>query len=197
MAGSSNSNQTNAQLNAGEGLPIVPPESPEYAQAESLLSSLGLEELQKLRIDVQDEIDHQIREQIPPRYESATESDSEASEGFQYNVEEIDTNDLDSDAAEDKHKMEAYHEGKLKRRFEYELDNPKIFRRTMNEGESSSVNVRMLIAKSDEDDTDEEGSGGSSEDTSSSSETSPAPSDSDDSEFYEEEGWGTDEEDLW
>ncbi|XP_026458461.1 histone H2A.Z-specific chaperone CHZ1-like [Papaver somniferum] len=163
--------------NADEELPVEQPKSPE-----------------------RDRKDEECAEKHAkaPNYGSAIESDSEASDGFEYDVEEVNTSDLDSDAAEDKRKMEAYHERRVRSRFEYELANPKIFARTMNEGEPRRVDVKMICAKSDEEDTEEEEDGeDGTEDSSSSSGTSPAPSDNDDSERYEEEGCDTGEEDFW
>ncbi|XP_026455091.1 uncharacterized protein LOC113356230 [Papaver somniferum] len=134
-----------------------------------------------------------------PKYGSTTESDSEASDGYEYGMEEANTSDLDSEAAEDKRKMNAFHDGKLRSRFAYELANPKIFARTMSEGEPSRVRVSRCIANLDyeESDDEEEEEGGDSEEETSSSGTSPAPSDSDESDCYEDEGWETDEDDWW
>ncbi|XP_026430558.1 transcription initiation factor TFIID subunit 11-like [Papaver somniferum] len=209
--------------NSDDNHPVVPPETPEYSQAKSLLPSLSVIELQKLRDEAQSEIDRRVQEQLrqreeeaaqwqsrkdeekaerhakAPRYGSATESDSEASDGFEYAVEEVNTNDLDY-AAEDKCKMDAYHDGRLKSRFEYELANPKIFARTMSEGEPSKVRVNRRISMVDDEETesDEDGEDEDSDEASSSSGTSPAASsDSDDGERYEDEGWDTDEDDWW
>ncbi|XP_026396196.1 transcription initiation factor TFIID subunit 11-like [Papaver somniferum] len=134
-----------------------------------------------------------------PRYGSATESDSEASDGFEYVVEEVNTSDLESDAAENKRNMDAYHDGILKRRFEYELANPKIFARTMSEGDPSKVRVSKRISMVDDEETesDEDGEDEDSDEASSSSGTSPASYESDDGERYEDEGRDTDEDDWW
>lgn len=131
-----------------------------------------------------------------PKFGSSTESDSEASEGYEYEVEEVDTSDLDSDAAEDKQRMNSYHDEKARRRFEYELANPKIFARTMSEGEPVAVKVSRRIADLDDESSEEEREEGDedSDDESSSSGTSPAPSDSED---YGEEGLDTDEDERW
>ncbi|XP_026396993.1 transcription initiation factor TFIID subunit 11-like [Papaver somniferum] len=201
--------------NSDDNHPVVPPETPEYSQAKSLLPSLSVIELQKLRDEAQSEIDHRVQEQLQwqsrkdeekaerhaksPRYGSATESDSEASDGFEYAVEEVNTSDLESDVAEDKRKMDAYHDGILKSRFEYELANPKIFARTMSEGEPRKVRVSRRISMVDDEETesDEDGEDEDSDEASSSSGTSSASSDSDDGECYEDEGWDTDEDDWW
>ncbi|XP_026399566.1 uncharacterized protein LOC113295442 [Papaver somniferum] len=230
--------------NSDDNHPVVPPETPEYSQDKSLLPSLSVIELQKLRDEAQSEIDRRVQEKLhqreeeaarirkerriealytawlpkflewknrkdeekverhakAPRYGSATKSYSEASDGFEYAVEEVNTSDLDSDAAEDKRKMDAYHDGRLKRRFDYELSNPKIFARTMSEGEPSKVRVSRRIAMVDDEETesDEDGEDEDIDEASSSSGTSPAASsDSDDGERYEDEGWDIDEDDWW
>ncbi|XP_026383982.1 uncharacterized protein LOC113279502 [Papaver somniferum] len=230
--------------NSDDNHPVVPPETPEYSQAKSLLPYLSVIELQKLRDEAQSEINHRVQEQLrqrekeaarirkerriealytawlpkflewqsrkgeekaerhakAPRYGSATESDSEASDGFEYDVEEVNTSNLDSNAAEDKRKMDAYHDGKLNIRFEYELSNPKIFARTMSEGEPSKVRVSRRISMVDDEETesDEDGEDEDSDEASSSSGTSlAASSDSDDGECYEDEGWDIDEDDWW
>ncbi|XP_026384412.1 transcription initiation factor TFIID subunit 11-like [Papaver somniferum] len=210
--------------NSDDNHPVFPPETPEYSQAKSLLHSLSVIELHKLRDEAQSEIDRRVQEQLrqreeeevaqwksrkdeekaerhakAPRYGSATGSDFEASDGFEYVVEEVNTSDLESDAAKDKRKMDAYHDGRLKSRFEYELSNPKIFVRTMSEGEPSKVRVRRRISMVDDKETesDEDGEDDDSDEGSSSSGTSPASSDSDDGERYEDEGWDTDKDDWW
>ncbi|XP_026378553.1 protein bfr2-like [Papaver somniferum] len=213
--------------NSDDNHPIVPPETLEYSQAKSLLPSLSVIELQKLRDEAQSEIDRRVQELLrqteeeaarirkerriealytawlpkflewksrkdeekaerhakSPRYGSATESDSEASDGFEYGVEEVNTGDLDSDAAEDKRKMDSYHDGRLKSRFEYELANPKIFARTMSEGDPSKVRVSGRIAMVDDEETESDEDG--------------EDEDSDDGEHYEDEGWDTDKDDWW
>ncbi|XP_026452288.1 prothymosin alpha-like [Papaver somniferum] len=90
-----------------------------------------------------------------PKFGSSTESDSEASEGYEYEVEEVDTSDLDSDAAEDKQRMDSYHDEKARRRFQYELANPKIFSRTMSEGEPVAVKTDSEAGDADEDEEEE------------------------------------------
>ncbi|XP_026383859.1 nucleolin 2-like [Papaver somniferum] len=192
-------------------LPNAPPVTPEFAQAKSILPSLSIEELQQLREHAQSEIDHRIQEKTrqreaeeadegkaekqakTPKFGSSTESDSEASEGYEYEVEEVDTSDLDSDSAEDKQMMNSYHDEKARRRFEYELTNPKIFARTMSEGEPVAVKVSRRIADLDDESSEEEREEGyeDSDDESSSSGTSPAPYGSKD---YGEEGLDTDED---
>ncbi|XP_026397043.1 uncharacterized protein LOC113291763 [Papaver somniferum] len=143
------------------------------------------------------------------KYGSATESDSEGGSdaGFEYPLEEINTSEDDYVAAEDKRKMEKYLDWKLQRRFEFERANPKIFARTMHEGEprvekrypviihprvahSINSNEELPEASSDEED-DESSSLGDSD-------TSPASSGSSCSERYEEdeEDWSYDDEDY-
>ncbi|XP_026459747.1 uncharacterized protein LOC113360453 [Papaver somniferum] len=232
-------NSTNSIRN----LPNAPPVIPEFAQAKSILPSLSIEELQKLREDAQSEIDHRIQEKtrqieaeedvqerkkrrfealynawLPkflkwqerkdeekdekqaktPKFGSTTENDSEASKGYEYEVEEVDTSDLDSDAAKDKQWMNTYHDEKARRLIEYELANLKLFARTMSEGESVAMRVSRQIADLDDESSEEEREEGDedSDDESSSSGTSPAPSDSD-SEDYGEEGLDTDEDEWW
>ncbi|XP_026419863.1 protein bfr2-like [Papaver somniferum] len=131
-----------------------------------------------------------------PKFGSSTESDSEASEGYEYEVEEEDTSELDSDAAEDKQRMNSYHDEKARRRFEYELSNPKIFARTMSEGEPVAVKVSRRIADLDDESSEEEREEGDedSDDESSSSGTYPVPSDR---EYYGEEGLDTNEDERW
>ncbi|XP_026452280.1 uncharacterized protein LOC113352705 [Papaver somniferum] len=193
-------NSTNSDGN----LLIAPPETPEFVRAKLVLPSLSIMELQRLRDDTHYEIDQRKDEEKAekqaktPRYESATESDSKALNGGEYEVEEVNTSDLDSDAAEDKRRMKSYHDGKTRSRFEYELSNPKIFARTMSEGEPVGVRISRRMADLDAETTEEEREEGDedSDDESSSIGTSPASSDSD-SENYGEEGLDTDEEDWW
>ncbi|XP_026442458.1 transcription initiation factor TFIID subunit 11-like [Papaver somniferum] len=128
-------------------------------------------------------------------YGSATKEDSEESEeGMEYDIEEVNTSDLDSDAAADKARMDEYNDRKLKGIFEFELLNPKIYARTMREGESSSDSEETL---EDETDGDRDGSDADDvESTPSSVDTSPAPSESADEWFREEEDWNSDDDDY-
>ncbi|XP_026396262.1 VID27-like protein [Papaver somniferum] len=177
-----------------------------------------MDELMKLRDDVQSgrkEEERSLKREKGRKYGSATESDSEAEsdEGFEYPVEEINTNEEDSDVAEDKRKMQRYLDWKLRRRFEFERANPNIFSRTMHEGEpkvEEKSHVRIFprsahveeSSESDEDlpdvsrDEDEEDS---DEESSSygDNDTSLASSGSSYSEWYEgDEDWSYDEEDF-
>ncbi|XP_026429855.1 luc7-like protein 3 [Papaver somniferum] len=126
-----------------------------------------------------------------PKYGSVTESDSKSIDGFEAEGE-METIDLDSDAyggqEEDNHGRMVYDEKHLRSRFEYEIANPKILSRTMNEGESKRLKVSLNVLDS-EDENEEDRN-----DASSSSGTCPASSDSD-SEHYEEKGLDTDEDD--
>lgn len=128
------------------------------------------------------------RDAKAPKYGSMTEDDSESSDGFEADGE--DDGDIESDdvygSSEGNGDGEiVYDDDHLKRRFAYELANPKIFSRTMNEGEPIrlSVSVRAYYA-----DDDEDGNGDSD-----SSGTSPAPSDNEDS----ERGGDGGQDDLW
>ncbi|XP_026417063.1 luc7-like protein 3 [Papaver somniferum] len=128
-------------------------------------------------------------------YGSSTDEDSEASEdGMEYEVEEVNTSDMYSDAAEDKARMERYHDRKMRGNFDFELANPKIYARTMREGESSSDSEEVQ-----ETETDEDGDGSDVDDvesTPSSDNTSPTSSESADKWFREEEGCDSDEDDY-
>lgn len=89
--------------------------------------------------------------------------------------------------------MKSYHERKLSRRFEYVRANPKIFARTMQEGEKEKEDEEMIESETDEEVT---GESADSENSSSSTDTLPASSGSDDSGRYRYEGWSTDEDDY-
>ncbi|XP_026400130.1 nucleomorphin-like [Papaver somniferum] len=111
-------------------------------------------------------------------YGSATDEDSEESEkGMEYDFEEVNTSDLDSDAAADKARMDEYNDRKLKGRFEFELDSEETLEDEIDEDQDGS----------DADDV---------ESTPSSVDTSPAPSESADEWFREEEDWDSDEDDY-
>ncbi|XP_026410420.1 glutamic acid-rich protein-like [Papaver somniferum] len=103
-------------------------------------------------------------------YGSATDEDyDESEEGMEYDLEEVNTSDLDFDAAADK-------------------------ARTMREGESSSDSEETL-----EDETDEDQDGSDTDDvesTPSSVDTSPAPTESADEWFREEKDWDSDDDDY-
>ncbi|XP_026449737.1 protein MNN4-like [Papaver somniferum] len=137
------------------------------------------------RVDRKDEERSQKAEKSKG-YGSATESDSDAEgsdNGYDYPVDEVDTSEEGSDAAEEKEMMKRYHERKLRMRFEDDKYNPRIFSQTMREGESSDDDEELLDASSDEDDDNEN----SDESTSSGdSQVSPASSDRDYSAQYEE-----------
>ncbi|XP_026396093.1 luc7-like protein 3 [Papaver somniferum] len=229
--------------NIEENIPVVPPSSTEYEQAKVLALSLKFLELQRLRTEIQAEIDRHAHELIRQReeqerihrreeekleslyvawfpkylprckrkdekwaekhskckrYDSATKSDSEApDEGFEYPVEKVDTSELDSYAAEDKARMEKYHERKLRSIFDFERANPKIFARTMQEGEEKADDEEMLEKETNEEKIGEDtGDDDDSEDSSSPDNTSPASSDSEEEWHREEEGWNTDEDDY-
>ncbi|XP_026458982.1 protein bfr2-like [Papaver somniferum] len=241
--------------------PAVPANFDKYNLAKSQVFLLEMNELMKLRDEVQGEINrhaweaaqHQRKEEekkrreneetkslfaawVPkhfarvdrkederslkhqkgPKYGSSTESDSEegSDDGFEYPLEEVNTSEEDSDAAEDMKRMERYFDWKLRRRFNYEHDNPKIFARTMREGEpndderapsrifpittrgeeSSDDGEELPDVASDEDDNEEDsdestssGDGGTSSDSSGSSYSA---------QYEEDEGWSYDEEDF-
>ncbi|XP_026378067.1 major centromere autoantigen B-like [Papaver somniferum] len=150
-----------------------------------------------------------------PKCGSATESDSEADSaaGYEYHVEEVNTSEEGFDAAEDGLKMEKYLDWKLRRRFEFERSNPKIFSRTMQEGEPKVEEEKLMLihprtaqvedsSDSDENlpdasnDDEEEDESDEEESSYGDTDTSPASSGSSCSEHYaEDEDWSYDEED--
>ncbi|XP_026383957.1 PHD finger protein 14-like [Papaver somniferum] len=157
------------------------------------------------RVDRKEE-ERSERYQKGPKYGNATESDSErgSDAGFEYPLEEINTSEEDYGAAEDKRKMEKYLDWKLRRRFEFERANPKIFARTMHEGEPRVEKKDLVIihprvaCSSDSDEDLPEASSDEEDDEDSSSgdsDTSPASSGSSCSERYEED-WSYDKEDY-
>ncbi|XP_026452027.1 uncharacterized protein LOC113352423 [Papaver somniferum] len=114
-------------------------------------------------------------------YGSATESDSEESQnGFEYPIEEMKTNYENSDAADERKRMEDYHVRQLRIRFEDERANPNIFSRTMREGEPS--NDEEEISEDESDESEESDSEGSS--SPDDSQVSPTSSSIDYSEQY-------------
>ncbi|XP_026378160.1 glutamic acid-rich protein-like [Papaver somniferum] len=118
------------------------------------------------RVDRKDEERSQKSKKCK-RYESVTESDSEAEgsdNGFEYPVEEVGTSEEDSDAAEEKERMK------------------------------SDDDEELLDVASDEDD---EETGSDESTSSDDSQVSPATPGSDYSAQYEEEeNWSYDEEDF-
>ncbi|XP_026378434.1 major centromere autoantigen B-like [Papaver somniferum] len=87
------------------------------------------------------------RHQKDPKYGIATESDSEedSAAGYEYHVEEVNTSEEGSDVVEDRLRMEKYLDWKLRRRFEFELANPKIFARTIQEGEPKVEEEKLVL----------------------------------------------------
>ncbi|XP_026399886.1 sarcoplasmic reticulum histidine-rich calcium-binding protein-like [Papaver somniferum] len=157
------------------------------------------------RVDRKEE-ERSLKRQKGPKYNSATESDSKegSDSGFECPVEEVNTNEEDSDVVQDKKRMGRYLDWKLRRRFDHERVNPKIFVRTMREGEPSDderVPSRifprtMHVQESSDDDEelrdaarsendDEEDS--DEESISSDGDTSPASSGSSYSAQYDED----------
>ncbi|XP_026450780.1 uncharacterized protein LOC113350891 [Papaver somniferum] len=240
--------------------PAVPANSDHYNQAKKLAFSVVMNELMRLRDEVQGEINRRAseiddrqreeeekkrredekteslfaawvpkhyersdrktgerseRHQKGPKYGSATESDSEEDSAprFEYHVEEINTNEEGSDAAEDRQKMEKYLDWKLRRWFDFKRDNPRIFARTMQEGEPKVEEQKLVLIHprtaqvedfSDSDENLPDASNGAEEEdesdeedsSSGDSDTSPASSDNSCSERYkEDEDWSYDEED--
>ncbi|XP_026419707.1 uncharacterized protein LOC113315661 [Papaver somniferum] len=159
---------------------------------------------------------------LPKHFERSDRKMEERSErnqkgpryGYGYHLEEINTSDEGSDAVEDRRRMERYEEWRLRRRFEFERANPKIFARTMQEGEpkverqplvrieprdahvdDSSATDDDLLDVSRESEEDE--SNDEDESSSGESDTSHASSGSSCSERYEEdEDWSYDDEDY-
>ncbi|XP_026450567.1 HIV Tat-specific factor 1 homolog [Papaver somniferum] len=134
------------------------------------------------------------RAKRPKGVVSATDSDSdeESENGFEYPIEEMNTSDEDSDTVDDRKRMEAYLDRKLRRRFDDERAQPTFFSRTMQEGETSA-DEEILEDKSDE-------SEGSDSDESSSSDDNPVSPASTGSEYNaqysKEENWSYDGEDF-
>ncbi|XP_026409938.1 transcriptional regulator ATRX-like [Papaver somniferum] len=136
------------------------PSSSAYAQASNIVPSLSTKKHAECKC-----------------YGSATDEDSDSTDdGVEYIIDEINTSEMDSDAAKEKSRMERYHERKLRRKFDFELANPKIYARTMQEGECNRSKEETLERDSDEE--DEERDSEDDEDVSSSSNTSPASSES-------------------
>ncbi|XP_026383876.1 protein bfr2-like [Papaver somniferum] len=206
--------------NSGNPFPVDPANSTEYNQAKNLAFSLGEEDLERLRNEIREEINRRAEELAlrqrekeererrkrgreldaldaawKPKHFARSDSEAEGShDGFEYPVEEINTNEEDSDVAEEKKRMERYFDWKIRRRFDHERANPKICSRTMREGEPSDDDEELLDAAGDEDDEDED----SDESTSSEDDqTFPASSGSSYSAQYEEdEDWSYDEDDF-
>ncbi|XP_026436602.1 vicilin-like seed storage protein At2g18540 [Papaver somniferum] len=228
--------------------PAIPSNSDQYNQAKNQAFSLEMDELMKLKDEVQGEINRRASEiddrqreeeerkrredeetesmfeersekhQKDPKYGSSTESDSEedSAAGYEYHVEEVNTSEEGSDVVEDRLRMEKYLDWKLRRRFEFERANPKIFARTMQEGEPKVEEKKLVLihprtaqvedsSDSDEnlhdasnDDGEEEDESDEEDSSSGNSDTSPASSSSSCSERYaEDEDWSYDEEDCF
>ncbi|XP_026383349.1 cilia- and flagella-associated protein 251-like [Papaver somniferum] len=156
------------------------------------------------RVDRKEE-EQSERYQRGPIYGSATEEDSEegSDDEFEFHLEEVDD---DYVAAEEERKMEKYQDWKQRRCFEFERANPKIFSRTMHEGdpkvekrESVIIYPRVAYPSDSDEDLPEAPSDEEDDEDSSSgdSETSPASSGSSCSEMHEEDeaDWSYDEED--
>lgn len=114
-----------------------------------------------------------------PRYGSSTEDESDEEENEEGDDERTSDEDTDGEESIDENILEppVYDEYYLSRRFDHELDHPKKYSRTMNEGEIIPFCVSARIPISDEE--------------SESSGTSPATSDEDiDSEIGGEINWG-------
>ncbi|XP_026384859.1 glutamic acid-rich protein-like [Papaver somniferum] len=125
-------------------------------------------------------------------YGSATDEDSDSTKNeMKYDVEEINTSEMDSDEAEEKDMMERWHERKLRMRVEFEMANPMIYACTMQEGECSRSKEETQEKDSEEE--SEERDSEDDEDASSSINTSHASSESADKWFREEEYWDSDE----
>ncbi|XP_026384941.1 histone deacetylase HDT1-like [Papaver somniferum] len=123
------------------------------------------------------------KRQKGPKYGSATESDSQVDSdaGFEYPLEEINTTEEDSDAVEDKQKMQRYLDWKLRRRAAPEASS----------SESDEDLPEVSSDEGDEEDSDDESSSSGDDDT------SPAPSGNSCSKRYEEdEDWSYDEEEF-
>ncbi|XP_026384437.1 protein starmaker-like [Papaver somniferum] len=133
------------------------------------------------------------RHQKGPKYGSATESDSEADSaaGSEYHVEEVNTSEEGSDAAEDRLKMEKYFPEPKVEKEKLVLIHPQ----TAQVEDSSDSDKNLPDASNDDEEEDE-----SDEEDSSSgdSDTSPTSSGSSCSELYtEDEDWSYDEYDCF
>ncbi|XP_026439646.1 protein starmaker-like [Papaver somniferum] len=200
--------------------PTIPANSDQYNQAKYHAFSLDMDELMKLRDEVQGEInrrtseiadrqreneekkrreDEEIeslfaawlpkhyersdrkteerseRHQKGPKYGSESDSEADSAAGYEYHVEEVNTSEEGSDAAEDRLRMEKYLHWKLQMK------------------DSSDSDKNLSDASTDDEEEDE-----SDEEDSSSGDgdTSPASAGSSCSERYvKDDDWSYDEED--